>query len=728
MKRSIKKYSDRKWFPLALLLVAFLFDLVVFLIFKNIIKQEILNIFSIILHTAVLIYAFKKNTTTRTILVFLVLSYIFKLTYIFLDVYMDLTYVIFNDYIDSTGFQNRALSILNGTMKWNENEKGNYPIFLVYLYKTIGVNRFMAQYLNIMLASVTQLIFLGIGRLLKIEEKKMIFPMFILCFFPLSFPFFSMLIRESIIVFLMVSMFYFFIRWFKEGRKTYVIWTLALFLPAMIMHVGVLALLPAVLFVFAFYDRENKKLRISWKSMIIIGAVFAILVLLFAFSSRIFFDKLGVLKEDALNRIYKILGRDFGGSAYLKNLEYDSIADIFIYSFPRIFYFLFSPVPWAWRGIKDMGAFIIDAMFYLVFIVALIPMYRKTDKDKRFLLAIFIIQFFLFVLFFAQGTFTAGTAMRHRLKSLIIILTIYLLAGDGDVFSIHKHWKNLIKPFTYFIRCKIGRKLSDERYIQLDYRFAMGRKLNLENPMRYTEKIQWLKLNDRKPIYRDLADKYKMREYISQKLGNEYLFPLLGIYDSYDEIDFDKLPNEFVLKPNHTSGDYFLCEDKTTINHKKLKRMIDRWMKRDFYLEHREWQYKDMEVRILCEKFMKDEKYGHPMNYKFFCFNGEPEVLLLATNLGEARTNNFFDIEFNPIKVYGRRTYTDELTKPAVYDKLVDMVRELAKPFLHIRVDAYVIDEKIYFGELTFHHYSGIKKWNPDEYDLELGKKLTLPV
>lgn len=156
--------------------------------------------------------------------------------------------------------------------------------------------------------------------------------------------------------------------------------------------------------------------------------------------------------------------------------------------------------------------------------------------------------------------------------------------------------------------------------------------------------------------------------------------------------------------------------------------MINRWLKRDFYLEHREWQYKDISPMILCEEYMEDELFGNPLNYKFFCFHGKPEVLLVTTGINESRTGDFFDIDFNPLGVYGNLSYEGKLEKLEVYDELVEMVSKLAVPFLHVRIDTYIIGDKIYFGEFTFHHYSGLKKWKPEEFDLELGNKLKLPV
>ena len=724
----IDKYNKQRWFPMALLAAFFTIDAVFFILLKDLIDQTVLNYISVFIYTVVLFYIFRKSTAGRTILILLVVSYVIKLAYVFLDVYFDVPFRIFNDYIDSTAFHRNAVEFMNGTLSLAKNTRGTYPLFLSFFYRIFGINRFLAQYLNVMLSALSQVMVLGIGRILKVEERKMIVPMMIFCLLPVSIPFSSMLIRESIIVFFIVLSVYFFLKWFKGGGNGCLAASLLMFLPAMSMHVGVIVMIPAFILFFAFYDKDKSKFRITWKSIALISGILVVLALLFIFAQRLFFDKLALLKENALESLYMYLERDFGGSAYLNGMDYDSVWDILFYSFPRVFLFLFSPVPWNWRGARDILAFLADASLYLVFVVSLIPMYRRTEKGKRLLPALFMFQFVMLSFMFAQGTFTAGAAMRHRFKIVPVMLVVYLLSGDGDAFSICRRWKEFIQPITYFIRCHIFKFLPDERYIRLDYLFAMGKKPDLVNPVLFTEKLQWLKLYDRKEIYRDLADKIKVRDYIREMAGEQYLFPMYGIYESYEDIDFGVLPDSFVLKPNHTSGDYFVCDDKSTINHKKLRKTIKRWLSRDFYLEHREWQYKDMKRRIICEMLMKDDKSGHPYNYKFFCFNGEPEVLLVTTGLGDTRTNNYFDLDFNPIEVYWKRSYAGVIERPAEYDELLRLVRKLAGPFIHVRIDTYVIQGQIYIGEFTLHHDSGVKKWNPGEFDRVLGDKLRLPV
>jgi len=278
------------------------------------------------------------------------------------------------------------------------------------------------------------------------------------------------------------------------------------------------------------------------------------------------------------------------------------------------------------------------------------------------------------------------------------------------------------------IRHTLGRLLSDKSYISHDFKRVFGKKPDLENPVTYSEKLQWLKLYDRKPLYKTLADKIAVRDYISKNYGSRYLFPLHGVYDSYDDIDFNVLPNKFVLKPSHASGHIFFCENKDEIDHRALRKTVNRWLRTDYYYEHREWQYKGIQRKLLCEKYMVDSEYGVPRNYKFFCFNGEPKVLLVTTGNGPNRPQNYFDLDFNALDICSDRRNIEKLEKPENFDEMLFLVRKIVKPFLHVRMDMYIISGKIYIGEFTFHHYSGVKKWHPESADLELGAMLELPI
>src|SRR5690554_6695477 len=195
-----------------------------------------------------------------------------------------------------------------------------------------------------------------------------------------------------------------------------------------------------------------------------------------------------------------------------------------------------------------------------------------------------------------------------------------------------KNLKNIVRDIWH--NPVIQKFVPAEIYIKIQYKNYIGKNLNLRNPKTFNEKLQWLKLYDRNPLYTNLVDKYKVREFISQTIGEEYLIPLLGVWDKFDEIDFGELPNKFVLKPNHTSGDVFICKDKTKVNFDELRTKVNAWLEREYYWEHREWPYKNIKPRIFAEKYMVDESGVELKDYKFFCFNGEPKALYVATDRG----------------------------------------------------------------------------------------------
>ena len=176
------------------------------------------------------------------------------------------------------------------------------------------------------------------------------------------------------------------------------------------------------------------------------------------------------------------------------------------------------------------------------------------------------------------------------------------------------------------LNLKISSIIPDRHYLKIKYRIIVGKRLNLSEPVLFNEKLQWLKLYDRNQVYTELVDKFKVRNYIANRIGEKYLIPLIGVYDSYDDIDFDTLPNQFVLKPNHTSGNVYICIDKKQINHDQLRREVNSWLKRNYFRFHREWPYKGVKPRIVCEKYMVDESGLELKDYKIFCFNGIPKM------------------------------------------------------------------------------------------------------
>ena len=276
------------------------------------------------------------------------------------------------------------------------------------------------------------------------------------------------------------------------------------------------------------------------------------------------------------------------------------------------------------------------------------------------------------------------------------------------------------------------RFLPDKAYIKLYYRFRVGRKLNIKNPTTLNEKLQWMKFNYRFPLQSIVSDKLLVRDYVADKIGEEFLIPLIGTWEKFDDIDFKKLPNKFVLKCNHDSGGLVVCTDKNNLNYKKSRKKIEKSLNSNFFYIGREYQYKNIKPMIICEQFISD--CGKvPMDYKIYCFNGKPDVILVCRDRFSKNTHRasylFFDQNwrFLPVDKGDDEIEEVDIPKPKNLDKMIEIARELSKDFLFARIDLYNIDGKIYFGEITLSPNSG---FDPDikyETDLMFGEKLSIP-
>lgn len=289
----------------------------------------------------------------------------------------------------------------------------------------------------------------------------------------------------------------------------------------------------------------------------------------------------------------------------------------------------------------------------------------------------------------------------------------------------NKILKGIKKPSLialHVLRSKIFRVLPDKYFVQAEYFLRTRKKLNIRKPQRYNEKLQWLKLYDRKPMYTDLVDKYEVRKYVAETIGKEYLIPLLGVFKSYEEINFEELPNEFVLKPTHTSGDVFISKNKNEINYTKLRKMINLWLKKNYFWTHREWPYKDIKPKIICEKLMIDESGVELKDYKFFCYDGVVKNLFVAVDRPKATKFNFYDLNFKKLPISQHYpNFEKNIKKPVGFEKMISLASTLSKGMPHVRVDFYSINGDIYFGELTFFHFSGFEPFEPDEWDYKFG-------
>lgn len=283
--------------------------------------------------------------------------------------------------------------------------------------------------------------------------------------------------------------------------------------------------------------------------------------------------------------------------------------------------------------------------------------------------------------------------------------------------------------FTYFSKTKISRLVPDEIYLKWLYRAFMHEKLNLKNPKKFNEKLQWLKIHNRKPEFVTMVDKYSVRDYVAEKIGDEYLIPLLGVWDKAEDIDFDALPNEFVLKCNHDSGSVVVCRDKAQLDKEAAITKLNKKLKRDMFWWGREWPYKDVERKIICEEFLPSDEKGL-VDYKFYCFDGEPKVLYVSQGLEDHSTARIsfltLDWQFAGFKRNDFESFEELPKKPEHFDKMVEIAKELSKGHTFLRVDLYEVNGKIYFSELTFTPGSGLTKLVPEKWDYELGSWIDL--
>ncbi len=281
-------------------------------------------------------------------------------------------------------------------------------------------------------------------------------------------------------------------------------------------------------------------------------------------------------------------------------------------------------------------------------------------------------------------------------------------------------------------RCKISRLWSDKSFLKIRFKACVGRKLDFKNPITFNEKLQWLKVYDRKPIYNKYVDKYDVKEYIRETIGEEYLIPTLGVWDRVQDIEWDKLPNQFVLKCTHDSGSTVICSDKNTFNKQKAIDKLSVKLRRNLFWYTREWPYKDVKPRIIAEAYMEDSETGELRDYKFFCFNGQVKLLFIATdrqNASKETAFDFFDMDYNHLPIKNGHPFAEVLPqKPKSFDKMVELAEKLSKGIPHVRVDFYEVDGKPYFGELTFFQNSGLVPIEPYEWDKKMGEWIDLKV
>lgn len=273
--------------------------------------------------------------------------------------------------------------------------------------------------------------------------------------------------------------------------------------------------------------------------------------------------------------------------------------------------------------------------------------------------------------------------------------------------------------------------MPDDVYLKIIYRIRMGKKLNLNNPKSFSEKLQWLKLYDRNKLYTKLVDKYEVKNYVASIIGEQYVIKNLGVWEKFEDIDFDRFPKQFVLKCTHDSGGIVIVKDKAALDINKAREILQKSQGHNYYHVNREWPYKNVKPRIIAEEYMEDSKTGELRDYKFFAFDGVVKAMFIAKDRSsetEETKFDFFDDKYNHLPFINGHPNADEIPeKPLCFDEMKKLAEKLSKGIPHVRVDFYEVNGRVYFGEMTFYHWSGMVPFNPQEWDEIFGSWIRLP-
>ena len=269
--------------------------------------------------------------------------------------------------------------------------------------------------------------------------------------------------------------------------------------------------------------------------------------------------------------------------------------------------------------------------------------------------------------------------------------------------------------------------INDEMFTKIQFLYKQKRWLNLDVPRTFNEKIQWLKLRHRDPRLTRLVDKYAVRDFVRERIGEDYLIPLLGVYEHADDILFKQLPARFAIKATHGSGWNLLCFDKDQYDWELAQRKIAHWLNLNFFQVGREWAYREVPPRIICEELIDDGNGQSPPDYKFFCFHGEPQLIQVDLNRFSGHQRNLYDTQWNLMPVeFEYPVGNPEPRAPANIGEMMDVAKLLSDGFPFVRVDLYSTQGKIYFGEMTFFPEKGVGRFRPYRFDEEFGRHLDL--
>lgn len=285
-----------------------------------------------------------------------------------------------------------------------------------------------------------------------------------------------------------------------------------------------------------------------------------------------------------------------------------------------------------------------------------------------------------------------------------------------------------VESFFYRVMVKLSPLFPAKFYLKIFFRRWMGYKFNYNHPQTFNEKLNWLKLYDHNPLYTQLADKYLVKQYVSKVIGDAYVVPMYGVWDSFEKIEWDKLPNQFVLKATHDSSGATICKDKKSFDLEKAKAKFNKSLRNNYYWPEREWIYKNIKPRIIADKYLDDHTGKTLLDYKFWCFNGVPTYMYCTVKDKEI-FENFYDMNFNPVNInHGFSRRSPEFSKPKNFDKMKEFATILSKDMPFVRIDFFEVEDHLYFGEFTFYDWGGARPFNTIEQDYELGSLIKLPI
>jgi len=288
------------------------------------------------------------------------------------------------------------------------------------------------------------------------------------------------------------------------------------------------------------------------------------------------------------------------------------------------------------------------------------------------------------------------------------------------------------RHFVAALCVRLSFLFSDKTYLRIMHRLKLHKKLDIDDPQSYNDKLQWLKLYYHRPDFITMADKVAVKAYVSSKIGEEYVIPLLGEWNRVKDIDWSALPNQFVLKTNHDGGNFgiVICKDKMLFNKRKAIKRLKRSLRRNTFLLGREWPYKNIPRKVFVEKYLEDFETQSLLDYKFLCFNGKVRMLYVVSER-QSRTGvkfDYFDEDYNHLDVY--QLYPNAQTppkKPHNFERMKELAEKLSEGIPHVRIDFYEVNGKVYFGEFTFFPYGGWATFHPEKYDYILGQYIKLP-